>query len=315
MSEVNFKNKIAMKKAFTITIVSLCLCSISVWAQPTYMILLDDAKLDIGVSVNSIFALDDRAPLSSNPHFEAMWNLVKLGASLEALLNGQGDPMNDLNMDRTFGQNGYNRSVFTFFLRYGFGESSDVKMQRQILELGISQGYFKEGNGGANLHLDYRYNLATTPYGAGGNSIARAIDYEIFVGARIGFDWSFQRSEGEAGFFAHLNEEIKRIADENEFSASQLIMLEDFAENSRILLPEDVGGRAFHVGPVAGGRLSKSIASKTQFYLQGQVFYDLMDLTNENEAANVRSQHHIALILGLNYAIGGEGKRASTSFF
>ena len=287
----------------------------SLWGQSKYLIILDDARLDVGVEMVSVFALDDRAPLSSNPHFEAMWNLVKLGASLEALLNGSEEPVNDLNMERTFGQNGYNRSVFKFFIRYGFGESSDVKIQRQFLELGASQGYFKEGNGGMNIHLDYRFNVTTTPYGAGGSSIAKPIDYEIFVGARTGFDWSFQRSESEAGFFTHLSEEIERIADENEFTASQLIMLEDFAENSKILLPEDVGGRAFHVGPLAGLKLTKPFAKNGQFFFQGQGFYDLMDLTNKKGAANVRSQHHILLMLGLSYAIGGEGKTISNQLF
>jgi opacity protein-like surface antigen len=304
-----------MNKIYLFVLLLTFAAASTVSAQTNYLIILDDARLDVGVEMVSVFALDDRAPLSSNPHFEAMWNLVKLGASLEALLNGSDEPVNDLNMERTFGQNGYNRSVFKFFVRYGFGESSDVKIQRQFLELGASQGYFREGNGGMNIHLDYRFNVMTTPYGAGGQSIAKAIDYEIFVGARTGFDWSFQRSESEAGFFTHLSDEIERIADENEFTASQLIMLEDFAENSKVLLPEDVGGRAFHVGPVAGFKLSKTFVKNAQFFFQGQGFYDLMDLTNRKGAANVRSQHHILLMLGLSYAIGGEGKRTPSSFF
>ena len=304
-----------MNKIYLFVILLTFLATSTIGAQSKYLIILDDARLDVGVEMVSVFALDDRAPLSSNPHFEAMWNLVKLGASLEALLNGSEEPVNDLNMERTFGQNGYNRSVFKFFVRYGFGESSDVKIQRQFLELGASQGYFKEGNGGMNIHLDYRFNVATTPYGAGGKSIAKAIEYEIFVGARTGFDWSFQRSESEAGFFTHLSEEIERIADENEFTASQLIMLEDFAENSKVLLPEDVGGRAFHVGPMAGVKLSKTFVKNAQFFFQAQGFYDLMDLTNKRGAANVRSQHHILLMTGLSYAIGGEGKRTPSSFF
>lgn len=284
----------------------------------SYLIPLDDAQLELGVETVSVFALDDRAPLASNPHFQAMWNLVKLGASLEALLNGAEEPLNDLDMERTFGKNGYNRTVFAFFVRYGFGESSDVALQPQWLELAVSPGYFREGRSGVNLHLDYRYNVAKTPYGAGGSSIARPIDYEVFLGARLGFDWSFQRSEGETGFFAHLNDEIKRIADENEFTASQLIMLEEFAEDSRVLLPEDVGGRAFHAGPLLGFRLSRTLVSNAKVYLQGQGFYDLMDLTNRAGAQNVRSQHSILLSLGLSYAIGGQGgvtARSGPSFF
>lgn len=307
-----------MKKKLLLSLAISCFLALTSNGQtskPSHLILLNDARLDIGVEMISVFALDDRAPLSSNPHFEAMWNLVKLGASLEALVNGNEEPMNDLNMDRTFGHNGYNRSVFAFFIRYGFGESSDVKIQRQFLELAASPGYFKEGTGGANVHLDYRYNIATTPYGAGGNSIARAIDYEIYAGARVGFDWSFQRSESEAGFFAHLNDEIERIADENGFSATQLIMLEDFAEQSKVLLPEDVGGRAFHVGPIAGAKLSRNIVRNAQFFIQGQAFYDLMDLTNKQGSKNFRSQHMINLMIGLNYAIGGEGRRPAGSFY
>ena len=55
---------------------------------PTYLLSMDDSKLDMGIRVVNVFALDDRAPLSSNPHFQAMWNLIKLGASLESLLQG-----------------------------------------------------------------------------------------------------------------------------------------------------------------------------------------------------------------------------------
>ncbi|MCB0567557.1 MAG: hypothetical protein KDD01_24575 [Phaeodactylibacter sp.] len=275
----------------------------------TYLITLDDARLDIGLQTVSVFALDDKAPLAANPHYRAMWNLIKLGASLESLLQGVDEPINDLNMDRRFGQNGYNKTVLAFFVRYGFGESSDVEMQRQFFELAVSPGYFKQGRNGMNLHLDYRFNLANTRYGAGANSIARAFDYEIFVGARAGFDWSFQRSEGEAGFFSHLNEEIKRIAEENEFTVAQLLMLEQLAEDSKVLLPEDVGGRSFHLGPIAGARLSKKIFTNGQVFLNSQFFYDVMDLVNTTkDVENMRSQHHVSISLGLSLAIGGEGK-------
>ena len=275
----------------------------------TYLITLDDARLDIGLQTVSVFALDDKAPLAANPHYRAMWNLIKLGASLESLLQGMDEPINDLNMEREFGQNGYNKTIIGFFLRYGFGESSDVEMQRQHLELSVSPGYFKQGRRGMNLHLDYRVNLANTRYGAGVNSIARAIDYEIFIGGRAGFDWSFQRSEGEAGFFAHLNEEIKRIAEENEFTVAQLLSLERLAEDSKVLLPEDVGGRSFHLGPIAGARLSKRLFTNGQVFLSGQFFYDVMDLVNTTkDVENMRSQHHASISLGLSLAIGGEGK-------
>lgn len=281
----------------------------------TYLITLDDARLDIGLQTVSVIALDDKAPLAANPHYRAMWNLIKLGASLESLLQGVDEPVNDLNMEREFGQNGYNKTVLAFFIRYGFGESSDVEMQRQHLELAVSPGYFKQGRGGMNIHLDYRINLANTRYGAGARSIDRAVDYEIFAGARAGFDWSFQRSEGEAGFFAHLNSEIKRIAEENEFTVAQLLALERLAEDSKVLLPEDVGGRSFHIGPIAGARLSKKIFTNGQVFLGGQVFYDVMDLVNRTkDVENMRSQHHASISLGLSLAIGGEG-RGVVSFY
>ena len=276
---------------------------------PSYLITLDDARLDIGLKTVSVFALDDRAPLAANPHYQAMWNLIKLGASVEALLQGMDEPIFELDTGKQFGQNGYNKTIISFFISYGFGESSDVEMQRQFLELGISPGYFKQGNGGMNLHLDYRFNLANTRYGAGANSIDRPVDYEIFVGARAGFDWSFQRSEGEAGFFAHLNEEIKRIAEENEFTVAQLLKLEKLAEDSKVLLPEDVGGRAFHIGPFAGARLSRKLFANGQAFLSGQIFYDVMDLVNRSkDVENMRSQHHASISLGISLAIGGEGK-------
>lgn len=283
---------------------------------PSYLLVLEDARLDIGVKMTSVFALDDRAPLSANPHFQAMWNLVKLGASLEALMQGMDDPMADLEMEEEFGQNGYNKTVPTFFLSLGFGETSDLKMQQQYIELAIGPGYFAEGGRGTNLHLDYRFNFLKTEYGAGGGSLARPFDYEVYVGLRTGFDWSFQRSESEAGFFQFLNNKLERIALENEFTASQLITLERLAEDSKVLLPEDVGGRAFHVGPIAGVRLSKPLFSHARLFASGQFFYDLIDLgTGRSGEENQRSQHHAALQLGIEFAIGGEGRRASTSFY
>lgn len=279
-----------------------------------YLMELVDARLDVGLKTNTIFALDDRAPLSSNPHFQAMWDLIRLGAALESILQGTEEPLNDINLNKKFGQNGYNRTVIMFFIRYGFGESSDVKLQQHFFELGISPGYFKEGNGGMNMHLDYRMNIAKTGYGAGGKSIDRAFDYEIYAGVRAGFDWSSGRSESEAGFFAHLNEEIKRIAADNELSVSQLLMLEDLAESSKILLPEDVGGRAFHIGPIAGGRLSKKITNNFRCFVGALGFYDLMDLSSSNkDRENRRSQHHISIMAGLSLTIGGEG--GVVSFF
>ncbi len=275
-----------------------------------YLLSLDDARLDLGMRVHNIFALDDRAPLSSNPHFQAMWNLIKLGASLEALLQGFDQPLNDIDLTREFGQNGYNKTLFMLFLQYGFGESSDVELQRHFFEIGLSSGFFKEGRGGLHTHFDYRMNILKTDYGAGINSISKFFDYEIYVGARIGFDWSSARSEGEAGFFTHLTDEIKRIADENEFTASQLIALEKLAEESKILMPKDVGGTAFHAGPIAGARLSTKLFGNATLFLEGMGFYDLTDLNvnNSGQKENKRSQHHLAFSLGMIVTIGGEGK-------
>ena len=275
----------------------------------TYLIELDDARLDLGIRVVNVFALDDKAPLSSNPQFQAMWNLIKLGAQLESLLQGYDEPINDIDLGREFGQNGYNKTLFMLFLQYGFGESSDLELQRHFVEFAMSSGYFKEGNGGLNIHLDYRFNLAKTDYGAGVNSISRFLDYEVFLGARVGFDWSSSRSEGETGFFAHLKDEIKRIANENEFSAAQLIALEQLADDSKILLPDDVGGRAFHAGPIAGARVSTKLFGQSYLFAEGTGFFDLMDLSSKQKGKeNIRSQHHITLSLGLMLAIGGEGR-------
>lgn len=275
----------------------------------SYLVELDDARMDIGVRVLNVFALDDRAPLSSNPHFEAMWNLIKLGSELESLLQGTGEPLNDIDLSREFGQNGYNKTLFMLFMQYGFGESSDLELQRNFFELGISSGYFKEGQGGLHLHLDYRLNVAKTNYGAGINSISKFFDYELYLGARIGFDWSSSRSEGETGFFTHLKDEIKRIANENEFSAAQLIRLEQLAEDSKILLPGDVGGRAFHAGPIAGARISTKLFGQSYLFAEGMGFFDLMDLsTKQNGKENTRSQHHIGVSVGFLVAIGGEGR-------
>ena len=274
-----------------------------------YLNILDDARFDVGLKSTTIFALDDRARLSSNPHFLAMWNLVKLGASLEALMQGMDEPLNDIDLGKEFGANGYNKTVVMFFLRYGFGESSDVKLQRHFLELGLSPGFFKEGKRGINLHLDYRMNLLNTSYGAGASSLRKTFDYEIFLGARAGFDWSFRRSESEAGFFNHLNNEIKRIADEHEFSASDLIRLQDLIDNSRILLPEDVGGRTFHIGPMGGARLTKQLFRNGSAFVSAMGFYDLMDLGNGKKGEeNKRSQHHAAFMLGFNITLGAEGE-------
>lgn len=273
-----------------------------------YFVFLDDARLDVGIKVVSVFALDDRAPLSSNPHFQAMWSLIKLGASLEALLQGMEEPINDINLSKEFGQNGYNRTVFTFFVQYGFGESSDVKIPRHFVELAISPGYFREGQKGMNLHVDYRANIAKTHYGAGSGSIDRAFDYEVFLGLRTGFDWSFRRSESEAGFFSHLTDEIQRIALENELTATQLITLESLAEDSRILLPEDVGGRALHLGPIAGVQFSKKFGGDFRVFVNGLGFYDLMDLfSNRGDEENTRSQHQANIGLGLTYTLGANG--------
>ena len=274
-----------------------------------FLLDMEDSSLDIGLKVVNVFALDDRAPLSSNPHFKAMWNLIKLGATLESLLNGSEESLNDINLDREFGQNGFNRSVITLYGRYGFGESSDVALQTHFFEFAISPGYFKEGQGGLHMHIDYQMNVAKTGYGAGVNSIGRTFDYEIYAGARMGFDWSSGRSENEAGFFIHLKDEIKRIADENGFTATQLIELEELVDESKILLPEDVGGRAFHIGPLLGARVSKRILGNAKVFIDGQGFYDIMDLNAKNEQReNKRSQHHLSIIGGISFAIGGQGQ-------
>lgn len=284
-------------------------------SKKNYFVALDDARLNFGVKFNSVIALDDRAKLSSNPHFQAMWNLIKLGARLETLLQGSEAPLNDINLGEEFGQNGYNKTVVTIFISYGFGESSDVKIPTHFFELAASPGYFKQGKRGMNLHLDYRANILKTPYGAGGNSIGRAFDYEVFVGARTGFDWSFSRSESEAGFFNHLNNEIERIAFENEFTAAQLISLEELAETSKVLLPEDVGGGAFHIGPIGGATISKKIGRNFQAFASGLAFYDMMDLAvGKKDQENKRSQHSLSIILGVNLTIGAEGS-VNTSFF
>lgn len=293
------------------------------WAQgrvgehsTRYLLVLDDAQLDFGVKMNAVFALDDRAPLSANPHFQAMWNLVKLGASLEALLQGAAEPMSELEMGEEFGRNGYNKTVATFFLRYSFGESSDLQLQPQSIEIGASPGYFREGGKGMNLYLDYRYSFLKTRYGAGGGSLDRPFDYEVFLGLRAGFDWSFQRSESEAGFFQFLHQEIERIALENEFTATQLVALQDLADDSKVLLPEDVGGRAFHIGPIGGIRLSRKLFSHGRIFAHGQLFYDLMDISQGREGeVNRRSQHHAAVQMGMEFAIGGEGRRTKSSFY
>ena len=286
--------------------------------QSNYVSFLDDARLDIGVKAVTVFALDDRAPLSSNPHFQAMWNLIRLGASLEALLQGMDEPLNDIDLNKKFGHNGYNKTVPAFFVSYGFGESSDVKLQKHFFEIAVGPGYFREGNGGMNLHLDYRLNFLKTNYGAGGNSLDRTFDYEIFIGGRIGFDWSSGRSESEAGFFTHLNDEIKRIAEENELTVAQLLTLEELAESSKILLPEDVGGSAFHAGPIAGAYLSTKIMGSGKVFLGAQGFYDLMDIASPAQGEeNKRSQHHVSLILGASVSIGANGNVNSSikSFF
>lgn len=314
-----------MRRVLLLVITSLLLYPAFGQQQPTfnykdkskkdYFLILDDARLDFGLKFASIIALDDRAKLSSNPHFQAMWNLIKLGASLESLLQGNEDPVNDINLGEEFGQNGYNKTVLTAFLSYGFGESSDVKIPIHFFELALSPGYFKQGKKGMNLHFDYRANILKTPYGAGGNSIGRSFDYEVFVGARTGFDWSFSRSESEAGFFNHLNNEIERIAFENEFTAAQLIKLEDLAETSKVLLPEDVGGGAFHIGPIAGATVSKKISKTFQAFASGIAFYDMMDLAvGKSGQENKRSQHSFSIMLGVSMTIGSEGSM-NTSFF
>lgn len=274
-----------------------------------YLFSLDDARLDIGLQTVTVFALDDRAALHSNPHFEAMLNLIQLGASIEALLQGMDEPLNDVNLGKKYGQNGYNKTVVMLFVRYGFGESSDLALQQHFLEFGISPGYFKEGNTGMHTHLQYRMNILKTGYSAGGGSIAKAFDHEFYVGGRMGMDWSFGRSESEAGFFSHLNDEIRRIANDNEFTAAQLIKLQEMAEKSKVLLPEDVGGRAFHIGPIVGAKFSKSILRRGQIFLDASGFYDLMDLSHQTgNKENKRSQHQLNLSLGFGLQIGGEGK-------
>ena len=274
----------------------------------TYLLSMNDAQLDIGVQTVTIFALDDRATLHSNPHFQAMWNLIRLGASIEALLQGANEPLNAINLGKKYGQNGYNKTILQVYVRYGFGESSDLALQRHFFEYVIGPGYFRQGNRGIHTHLEYQMNILKTGYSAGGGSIAKAFDHEIYAGARMGFDWSFGRSESEAGFFTHLNDEIRRIADRNEFTASQLIRLQEMAETSKVLLPEDVGGRAFHIGPVFGARLSKNVLKHGQVFVSGTGFFDLMDLSNQKgEKANRRSQHQISASLGFRLTIGGEG--------
>jgi hypothetical protein len=205
-----------------------------------YLLNLNDAQLDIGLQTATIFALDDRASLSSNPHFQAMWNLVKLGATLETLLRGASEPLNDIDLGQEFGRNGYNKTVVMLFVRYGFGESSDLKIQRHFLEFGVSPGYFREGKKGTHLHLDYQMNLAKTDYGAGAQSIGRSFDYEIFGGARVGFDGSFARSESESGFFTHLNMvKSSALPAENDFTASAIGVLAQLGRNQ----PHPAAGR------------------------------------------------------------------------
>lgn len=288
---------------------AVALCSQAQFNQNRYFTILDDARFDVGLKTTTIIALDDRAQLSSNPHFQAMWNLVKLGASLEALMQGYDEPLNDINLGKKFGANGYNKTVLMLYFSYGFGESSDVKLPRHFLELGLSPGFFKEGKKGMNAHVDYRWNFLKTNYSAGGGSLEKTFDYEFFTGLRLGFDWSFRRSESEAGFFTHLNNEVKRIANENEFTAAELIKLQNLIEDSRILLPEDVGGRTFHVGPIAGATVSKRLLKNMRAFVTAQGFYDLMDLNQgRQDEENKRSQHHAAVMLGVSLTIGKEGE-------
>ena len=85
-------------------------------------------------------------------------------------------------------------------------------------------------------------------------------------------------------------------------------MLEDLAETSKILLPEDVGGRAFHIGPMVGARVSKKIGNSFRIFLDGMGFYDMMDLTSSKKSVeNKRSQHHASVMFGFAFTIGGEG--------
>jgi len=298
----------------------LFLFQIAAFAQSTrtngnYLMFLDEAQLDIGIRATSVFAFDDKAPLSANPHYEAMMNLIRFGATLEAILAGTEAPLNDIDLSEEFGQNGYNKTLFAFFIRYGFGEGSDLKMQRNWLELSLSPGHFREGKGGMNVHLDYQFNVLNTDYGAGIKSVSRLLDYEVYVGGRMGFDWSFSRSESEAGFFTHLNNELERIAFDNEFTAQQLLRLQDMVEQSKILLPEDVGGRAFHAGPIIGGRLSTEVLRHGRLFVEANGFYDLMDLFSQGNKEDRRSQHQAMVNLGFTYTIGSRGEVIVQSFF
>lgn len=309
-----------MNNRKVLQIVIFILVSVNAFGQPSsvqrprreYFSFLDDARLEIGTRLVGVFALDDRAPLSSNPHFKAMLNLIKLGATVESLLEGHQGPMNDIDMDREFGLNGYNKTVLQAYVRYGFGESSDLKIQKHFFEFVISPGYFRQGGKGMHLHVDYQMNLLKTGYGAGANSLDRTFDYEVYTGARLGFDWSSGRSESESGFFSHLDHEISRIANEHDFSAAQLIMLQELANDSKILLPKDVGGSALHAGPMFGARISKSVLKNTRLFLDGSGFYDITDwIGNNGSKENKRSQHHIGLALGLKITIGSEGEMVS----
>lgn len=303
------------RKLLLLSFFSLLVAGLYAQRRSNYVRILDDAHFDVGVKMVGVFALDDKAPLSANPHFQAMWNLVRLGATLESLMQGLDEPLNNVTLDQEYGQNGYNKTTFAVFFRYGFGESSDVELQQHFLELNLGPGYFKDSRG-MHMHLEYQFNLLKTPYGAGVNSISRAFDYEVYVGARTGFDWSSRRSESEAGFFDHLNNEIERIAFEHDFTAAQLVKLEEMLQTSEILFPKDVGGRAFHIGPVAGGRLSKRFLKNARVFVEGNAFYDLMDLAGtKKEKENQRSQHTLSLFLGLNLTLGSEGEVVVTDFF
>ena len=85
------------------------------YTKHRYLAILDDAQLGLGLKTTSVFALDDRAPLSANPHFQAMWNLIQLGAKLESLLHGTEEPLSNLSLNQEFGRNGYNKTLLTFF--------------------------------------------------------------------------------------------------------------------------------------------------------------------------------------------------------
>ncbi len=303
------------RKLLLLSLFALFMTGLYAQRRSNYVRILDDAHFDVGVKMAGIFALDDKAPLSANPHFQAMWNLVRLGATLESLMQGMEEPLNNINLDQEYGQNGYNKTTFAVFFRYGFGESSDVALQQQFLELNLGPGYFKDSRG-MHIHLEYQFNIMKTPYGAGVNSISRTFDYEVYVGARTGFDWSSRRSESEAGFFDHLNTEIERIAFENDFTAAQLVKLGSMLKSSKVLFPKDVGGRAFHIGPVAGGRLSKQFLKNARLFVEGTAFYDVMDMTgSKKKKENQRSQHSISLMLGLNLTLGSEGEVVVTDFF